>query len=280
MAARLAAEWRALRYGPVTPRPDEGFWLRCLRGLLALDTWDRVLMIAGQGFVALVPLLIVTATFSSSADGEAVARHVIERLDLSDEVAVIVLALFERPPDADSSLSIVSVAFLLVSVNSFGRSLRRSFERAWDLPTTLRFRGTADGTLGLAAILAVSSLLAWITISRSASVAELVGDIALQLAVGTGGWLLVVWIFLDRRVSPLRLLPGAVFAAAAHTVASWWVSVYLPGLMSRQAERYGPIGVSLALVSWLVVIGVLIVAVGIVGAELDRALRRWQEARR
>lgn len=45
----------------------------------------------------------------------------------------------------------------------------------------------------------------------------------------------------------------------------------MPHLIARDASRYGIIGPTLALVSWLIVIGFYVVAVAVIGAELAGA---------
>src|SRR5204862_369431 len=46
----------------------------------------------------------------------------------------------------------------------------------------------------------------------------------------------------------------------------------MPGLIATDAARYGLIGVTFALVSWLIVLGLTLVAVAVVSAELGRAV--------
>jgi membrane protein len=46
--------------------------------------------------------------------------------------------------------------------------------------------------------------------------------------------------------------------------------VYLPLSAAHEAARYGAVGVTVAFVSWLVVLGLLLVVAAVVGAELAR----------
>lgn len=46
--------------------------------------------------------------------------------------------------------------------------------------------------------------------------------------------------------------------------------IYLPVSAAHEAARYGAVGVAVAFVSWLVVLGLLLVVAAVVGAELAR----------
>jgi hypothetical protein len=59
---------------------------------------------------------------------------------------------------------------------------------------------------------------------------------------------------------------GAVVQLTAGKVSS----VSMPHVISRNAEKYGVIGVSFSLITWLVIAAAVIVCVAIVGAELGR----------
>ncbi len=265
--ARGLADWWS------DERPDDPVVLRCARGLLSTDARDRVLMLAGQAFIALVPLVIVAATATSTADGAAFAAYVVRRFDLEGDVADAVRSLFERPPDPESGLSLVSVVVLLVSVNSFSRSVRRTMERPWRLPKS-GVRGAVEGLAGVVALIGTGVLVGWVgSLLDGGAVVWLLG-LALQLAVSVVGWALTIRLFLTWRASWRAVLPGAVVGAVAQLVAGWGVTIFLPELITRNTERYGVIGVAIALVSWLIVLAAVIVTVGVVGGELarDRAL--------
>lgn len=99
---------------------------------------DRALTLAGQAFIALIPLSIVVTGVLGSSGGAAVGRWLVDRFSLEGSSATAVLTLFARPPEPTSGMSFLSLAILLVSVNGFARALQRAFEAAWGLPGTGR----------------------------------------------------------------------------------------------------------------------------------------------
>jgi membrane protein len=81
-------------------RIDTWFPIRVVRRYLAVSGYDRALALACQAFVALV-----------------------------------LQALVQRPPDATEPITLVGVALLVLSVFGFTRTLQRTCQAAWDLPT-------------------------------------------------------------------------------------------------------------------------------------------------
>lgn len=265
-------DWRAEALRRTAPRPDEHVAVRCLRRLATTDARDRVFMLSGQAFIALFPLLIVTATLMSSQDGEAVARAIIVRFRLDDDVAEAVLLLFVRPPEATSGVGVVSLLLLLVSLNSFTRSLRRTFEQAWAVPRQRSVRTSVDGVLALALLLTMAAVVTWVR-NLAEGTPWWVTGLPAQLAIAAVGWALGTWLLLSRTV-PLRLVaPGALFAGVAQVVSDWGAGIYLPLSLARNAERFGGIGVAISLVYWLVIFAAVVVAVAVVGATLAERRR-------
>lgn len=266
--------WRESVMTVTEVRPEDPLVTRVVRGLISVDARDRVLILAGQAFIALMPLLIVLASVTSSLDGAALGRYFVQQYELTGDAEEAVTSLFSRPPEATSPVTVGSLLILLFSVNSFSRAVRRTLERAWNLPPA-GVSGAAYGLLGVLALVTLAVVLSALSVAAAdegAGTALLL--LAVELAVAVPGWLLVTYLFLARRHHYSVLVPGAIFGAVAHLVAVAVSSVYLPWLFAVNAERYGAIGVAFSLVAWLVVFAVVIVAVGVVSAELARPSTR------
>jgi membrane protein len=95
--------------------------------------------------------------------------------------------------------------------------------------------------------------------------------VVVQTAMLVGFWWVISYLLAARRIRWLHLLPGAVAGGIAQTAAGWWSVTFLPSILERQTSRYGVIGVSLAIVTWLLVASGITVGVGIVGARIARA---------
>ena len=114
--------------------------------------------------------------------------------------------------------------------------------------------------------------LAWIASLADNLPGGLIVSLVAQTAAGIPGWWLGTWLLLTRRVAWRLLLPGAVVSALAQTVVSTAGASYVPHLIERNTERYGVIGVAIAIISWLVILSLMVVASAVVGAQLGAAL--------
>lgn len=246
--------------------------------LYEINLKDRALMLAGQAFIALVPLLIVIATVTTSDDGLQVGNWLINRFSLTGVAQAAVVSLFTSPPGTTAGLSVVSVVILLVSFNSFARLVQRTFELAWGLPA----KGFSRAVNGMGATLVLIStvgVLAWTTALLAGLPWSPLWTVIIELTIAFLAWLLMTRWLLSGRVSWRLLVPGAVVGAVVQVASTMAGSIYVPYLVERNAERYGVIGVAIAMISWLVVLAFLLVAEAVTGAELGRWRRESEEQR-
>lgn len=257
----------------VTRKFDEAhdtFPIRLFRRTRDSDARDRVLTLAGQGFIAIVPLFIVIATFTTNSGASVVGDRLIEKFRLTRGTAEAVSALFDRPPSTTGGLTVFGVVVLLLTISSFARSMQRTYEAAWGL-SRKGVRGSGDGLSGLVVLLLVLGGLGWIGHLASAVPVGPTVAIVIQLLISIPLWTLVIFLMLSRRVPTRRLLPGAVVSTFVEVIVGWASAIYVPQLIEHDAERYGVIGVAFALVSWLVVVSAMVVASAVAGAELGGA---------
>jgi membrane protein len=263
---------------PLVERARNSFVGRIVMALLEVRLYERALTLAGQAFIALVPLLIVLATLLSSSDSEAVGDWLIDRFELTGPSAEAVQSLFGRPPSASGSLTIIGMITLLISASSFARAVQRTYEVAWNLPARAprRVLNGVGGVLVLLALLPLLSLLGGLVNGVGGRVLALI----VQLCLAVPAWWLLARLLLSHRVAWHLLLPGALVSAIGQVMISWAGSIYVPLLIERNTGRYGVIGVAIALISWLVVMAFLIVAMAVIGAQLGAALAAHEETRR
>lgn len=242
--------------------------VRLVRLFLDIDGRDRVLMLAGQAFIAVIPLLIVVATVSGTGGSSAVGSYLVRRFDLSGSAEESVRILFDRPPEAAGGITLLSLIVLVWTSNSFARSLQRTFAAAWGLPRPGAL-GTVHRTLGLVVLMVVLFGLSFLgnAVGEGGVLLALL-VLLVQVTVVVGGWALASHLMLARRVPVRRLLPGAVATAVVQLLVGWGTAIWLPGLVTRNADNYGVIGAALALVSWLIVVSASIVASAVLGRVL------------
>lgn len=248
-----------------------GTALRVVREMLSVDVRDRIFGMTGQAFLSLIPILIIFSTAISEGDGESIAALVNSRLGLSGATAETVKTLFTNPVTTGTSASFISAALLLLSLNSFTRTMRRSVERPWGLSKS-GVRGQFAGLLGVLLLIVMFPVLVavgsdWLPGGAVATATVLL----LKIIVAGGFWLAITYVLSTGRISPRHLWPGALAGGIAQTGAGWWTVTFLPEILAKDASRYGVIGVALAILSWLVVQSGITVGVGVMGAQIARA---------
>lgn len=237
--------------------------------LYDLNVRERALTLAGQAFLALVPLAVVAATWFTAEDSEAVGDWIIDQYDLGGATATAVEQLFDRPPDGASGIWVVGLVILLMSVNSFARNLQRTYEVAWALPHRAP-RRTVARLVSLVVFLGLFAGMSWVIGLVARLPLGPAVAVGVQVAIAVPGWLLINRLLLSARVPWHLLVPGATLSAAAQLLCVWAGAIYMPHLIERNAERYGVIGVAVALASWLMVLAFVIVLCAGIGSWAGR----------
>ena len=243
-APSTAAARTAARLAPLVAwadrNPVPGTTLRIVRQLLAVDVRDRVFGMAGQSFLAVIPLLIISSSWLSQSDGRALATALNPRLGRPGVTADTVTLLFSRPEGSAevSTASGLSLALLFFSVNSFTRTLRRSIEGPWELPK-VGWKGQLSGLLGVVLLIVMQVTLAVIAVewvSTSAAQGFLEGLV--RTVVATAFWIAIGRALTHGRLSVARLWPGALVGGVGSTALAIWTVPVLPGLLERECPRH------------------------------------------
>lgn len=242
--------------------------------LVEIQFVDRSIALGSLAFTALVPLLVIASAFLPGTDG--LANELITRFHLHGATANLVREVFAQPDAVRQSVSWLGVLLLVGASLSFTRGLQRVYERAWQLDAR-GFAGTRAGLIWIAGIVVWSTLFA----TARDSLLDITGPVASLTILLVGDailWLWSPWILLDRRVDWHRLVPTSLMTAVALTGISIGSVVYMPEAIGRSATHYGPIGIAIALVSWLVGIGFALTFCAAVGAVLGGSVDEPAEA--
>lgn len=231
---------------------------------------DRVLVLAGQAFTTIIPLLIIVAATASERGENALGDRFVAKFHLSGDAADAVRTLFEQPPSSTGAITFAGVVLLFFSLLSLTRSLQRTYEAAWQLPPR-GVRGTLYGLSGMGLLLAQLIVLTLLASLLKQVWGGTVLTAAVRVLAAVVLWLVLQELLLARRVQRRQLVPGAVVAGVGQVVVSIFSAVWMPRLISQNAERYGIIGVTFALLSWLIVLSACVVAAAVISAEFGRA---------
>ena len=124
--------------------------------------------------------------------------------------------------------------------------------------------GVAALALLLTQILLLSLVAGFLRSVPAGSALELV----VRACAASGVWLALQYLLLGRRIPWRRLVPGAIVAGCGQQGVAAVSTLWIPIVVRNNATRYGAIGVSFALLSWLVLISIVLVAAAAVSVEL------------
>lgn len=250
-------------------RAESSLPVRCLARFGAINGRDRALVLGGQTFTTVIPLLIVVSA-ASRKGSTALADSLIARFRVTGASAASIRALFERPPGATGAITLAGVAVLLFSLLSLTRSLQRTYEAAWQLPA-IGVRGTMNGVTAIGLLLTSFFVLSLLVGLLRQVPAGSVLAVGLRVVTSTAVWILLQSLLLSRRVRIRRLLPGSVVAGVGSAVLSVYSALWMPQLIETNAARYGIIGITFAMLTWLIIVGFGVVTVAVMSAELGGA---------
>lgn len=226
--------------------------------LVGFEIIDRSLVVGAQAFSALIPVLIVIASWGAR-DGNSLGEGIVDRFSLSGEGAAAVRGAFAAPADG-TSITLVGLTFVLVSALSFTRRLQRLFELSWgEERRGVRATSWGLGWLGLFALYWTFTPLVGDTMDGAARW-------VVSLAGTFGFWLATPYLLLARRVPGRRLLLQAGLTAVGMTTLTAGTAVYAPHAIETSAEEFGAIGVAFSLLSLLWAGGFVVVVAAALGS--------------
>jgi hypothetical protein len=260
------------------------FWLRPELVLRVINRFQRVvgfdrsIALAAGALTAVIPLAMLTSAVSSHVGGKATAERIIDRYALTGGGAEAVRDVFSPPSGTSTTLGIVGFLFLMLAVLSFARGVQRLFEQTWELKP-LSVRNTFNELLwvgGLAAYLGISGFL-------HAALGHTKLELTAVLLATPLSAVFLAWsgsILSAKRLARHDLVPFAFLGSASLAVYAIGAAVYVPGLFSTYATRYGVIGAVFAMISALFCVMVVLVASATAGREVSDELERIRRGER
>jgi membrane protein len=93
---------------------------------------------------------------------------------------------------------------------------------------------------------------------------------ATAILLGGAFWLWTPYVLLGKRIPWRRLLPTGLLTAIGVTLYSIATAVFLPAIFTRNAERYGLIGVAFGIVTFLFAYAGVVVSCVVVAGTWER----------
>lgn len=238
---------------------------RLVHDFLRIEFIDRCMLIAAQGLLALIPMLVVLAAFFPDLTGEA-----LKSFSSATGVGQDGTALVEGEVSVDqvrTHTGIVGVAITIFSATSFARAVQRMYERIWERPHVGGVSGTRRCLLWLIGWLMTIQIIGGLR-SIAASVDGVAGGalgLGLQCLLFVLLWWATSWLLLFGRVPWSHLLLGAVLTGVLGVVYSRGSSVLMPPYVEANADQFGTLGVILAISTWLIGYAAVMVVSALVG---------------
>ena len=259
-AATGAAAWR---------RFEQTLGGRFLEAFVEMRAIDRALALASKLFIAILPMsILITAMLSGQAFGD----ELVARFGLTGSGAHAARVLFATPAQVQAGIGLLGVVILVSSILSFARALERVYLDCWQLPA-LTAGALRSRLLWLASFVVLIALLSTANDAVEEAGANVLGWL-LALVAGAVFFLWTPYVLLGRRVPARRLLATGLVTGAAILVLAVGSDVIMPDLVSHNTVRYGLVGFTFSLVSWLFSAAVLVVAAAILGALVNPRIVR------
>lgn len=219
--------------------------------LTAVDFFGNSFQLAALAILCFFPFLIVV----TAAAGRDAAAVVVGWLGLNRQAAQAVATLFE-PGQGSGTLTVTSACLLVLGAMAVAGTLQRWYRTVLDVPG----RGWRDITAQLywlAALIAYGAVQA--TAGRSLGA---VGGPVLQslfgLALAPLFWWWSMHLLLVGVVPWRTLLPPALVTGVCWVGLGAFSARYFSAAIVSNEQSYGPIGVVMSILSWLVAVGVVI----------------------
>ncbi|MDI2127723.1 YhjD/YihY/BrkB family envelope integrity protein [Yinghuangia seranimata] len=264
--ARRAADWGRRKYS--------GSWAEYLQQrLTGMDFLNQATLLAATLLLCAVPFMLITAALA----GRSAVTALTERLGLNHQAATDVGDLFTSSSATTSAVTGLSWVFFLVA----GMAAATSFQRLYQVAFGLRPRGVGDR---LRALVWLAVVAGWIALGTSAAKAFYSAAPVLwwivNVAAFIGFWWFTMWFLLAGRVPWRRLVPCAV------ATGLYWLGMLIvfhfvfSGMVIEYDQKYGPIGVVFALMSFFIAIGVVITLGAATGMTWHDRGMSWRAAAR
>jgi membrane protein len=255
---RRAAGWGKAKYA--------GSWAEDLRRrLVAMDVINQGMLFAATLLLCFFPFLII----ASALAGRSVVTTLARNTGLNSQAAADVGHLFaSSAATAGAVVGTASMVFFVLGGIAAATALQEIYERAFDVP----HRGMKDiprRLAWLAVLIGASLVTGWAGPGlRHAGGPVLLAAAGLAWAIGF--WWLTMRILLPGQISGRDLVPAACATGVLYVAMEAVFSLVFSAMVISNENKYGPIGIIFALLSYLIAIGVVVILGAVAGLV-------WQE---
>jgi membrane protein len=238
---------------------------RLLGELVRIEFIDRCMLIAAQGLLALIPTFVVLVTFLPDLTDVGLDQfgHATGLGERGDDELVGEVDLDQ----VRAQTGLIGIAITLFSATSFARAIQRMYERIWEEPHVGGVSGARRCFLWLIGWLVSIQLVSGVgrLLSGPDGLVPGAARLVLQVSLVAGLWLVTSRLLLFGRVGWWRLSLGAVITGIVLVLYSRGSGLVMPAYVRANAEQFGTLGVILAVSTWMIGFGAVLVGSALVG---------------
>jgi YihY family inner membrane protein len=248
--------------------------------LLRTEVHTFAFSVAANAILSFFPFVLLLMTliervFHSPAMYNVVVQLLRDSLPTGQE---FVIRNLNALVGARHRAQIFSIAMLLITSTGIFMPLEMALNRIWHFPENRSYLGNQFISLGLAfacgvlALLSVALtagnvvLLRFLTLGHAMFTIQLAGFIVMKIfaiAASIGIFFLIYWLLPNGKVPPRTVLPAAVIMGLLSEILKYTYILALPRLNFQ--EVYGPFALSVSLMFWAFLSGLLLLT----GANLS-----------
>ncbi len=251
------------------------FFGNLISSFVRVEFIDRCMLIAAQGMLALVPMLVVVAAFFPHLTARGLEEFG-DMTGLGREGTRVVHSDVDIS-EVKANTGLIGLAITFFSATSFARAVQRMYERVWQQDYVGGVAGYRRRFVWLVGWLLILQLFASAT--RVFHPHGLVLDmvrLGLQMVVLGVIWWATSWMLLFGRVAWSRLLVGSLLTGVLLVLYSRASTLVMPAYVTANADQFGTLGVILSISTWLIGFAGILVICSVVGRVLteDPTVRR------
>lgn len=253
--------------GGEPPRPGARVRAR-FGGSSAQRLWDRLNSVdfINRGMLLAAVLLLCFFPFFITYDalaGRSAVESLVRHLGLNARAAAIMTSVFAPASATSGAVTGTAWVFFVLSGVAAASAIQELYESAFGLPGQ-GVRGRWRAVVWVAVVAGCAAVAGWAG-PRLHSAGGPVLLAVVYVVPLVGFWWFTIWFLLAGRVRWRSLLAAAAATAVCWIGMAWVFSLFFSNEVISDYNRYGPIGVVFALMSWLIAIGVVLIIGAIFG---------------
>jgi len=275
-AARPAAKrWKAsaeARFRHARARFDRSLAGEVQRRISEAEVTNKAMILAALALLLFIPALVSLVAILPLGGNGSVAAGFARRLGLTSEATADVQKLFGTKQTVRGSTTVLGAVFTTFLAYGWPAELRRGYEYIWQLPNQGRRQiwRPLVWLLGFVGVVAISAAIG----SSTSGAARIVVYTLVTVPVLCLWTWWSVHLLLGGRVGWLALVPTAIITGCCLGAFRGFTLIYLSRQITNDFDKYGPIGVVFALLSWMIWFAVVLLGAPLVGEIVHQRRRR------